>query len=206
MGNNIYAPATPVGQQIAVNPAGQTITFGSLPSKLQGTTAILSASASSGLPVSFMSMTPNVCTVSGTTVSTPYAGTCTIQAAQPGNSNYSPAPNVVQSFTVTPAFTVTISPQGQTVLPGLFALVGVQIQSATGYSGWVTLTCSGGPSGSSCVGAPLPVLMVNGCGLQVASILVPLGTPNGTYTETFTVTAGALSDSGTVSFTVKSLF
>jgi sugar lactone lactonase YvrE len=205
-GNNVYAAAAPVGQQINVNPAGQTITFGALPNKLQGTTATLSASASSGLTVSFTSLTPGVCTVSGTAVSTLNVGTCTIQAAQAGNSNYSAAPKVTQSFTVTPAFTLTISPQGQTIWPGLFELVTVQIQSAAGYSGWVTLSCSGGPSGSSCLGAPLPVLMVNGCGLQLVSIWVPLGTPNGTYTETLTVTAGSLSDSGTANFTVRSLF
>jgi sugar lactone lactonase YvrE len=205
-GNNIYAAAAPVGQVVTVNPAGQTITFGALPNKVQGTTVTLSASASSGLSVNFTSLTPGVCTVSGTSVSTPNAGTCTIQAAQAGNSNYSAAAKVTQSFTVTPAFTLTISSQGQTILPGLFDLVTVQIQSAAGYSGWVTLSCSGGPAGSSCLATPQPVLIVNGCGLQLVSIFVPLGTPNGTYTETFTVTAGSLSDSGTVNFTVKSLF
>lgn len=204
-GNNVYAAATPVGQQVSVSPAAQTITFGALPNKVQGTTGAVSASASSGLAVSFTSLTPSVCTVSGTTVSTLNAGTCTIQAAQGGNSNYSAARNVTQSFTVTPAFTLTISPQGQTVLAGLFDLVTVQIQSPTGYSGIVKLGCSGGPVGSSCLAAPLPVLMVNGCGSALVTILVPLGTPSGTYTETLTVTAGSLSDSGTVTFTVVSL-
>ena len=78
----------------------QTIRFGSLASRVAGAKFRLSATASSGLPVSFQSDTPRVCTVSGSTVRTAAAGRCAIRAAQAGNADYQPAADVTQSFTV----------------------------------------------------------------------------------------------------------
>jgi hypothetical protein len=51
--------------------------------------------------VSFASITSSVCTVSGATVTLVGVGTCTIQATQAGNTNYSAATPVNQSFLVT---------------------------------------------------------------------------------------------------------
>ncbi len=82
----------------------QTITFGSLADKTYGDADFdVSATASSGLPVSFSSNTTSVCTVAGSTVSIVAAGDCTIQADQAGNSTYNPAPSVTQTFTVAKA-------------------------------------------------------------------------------------------------------
>ena len=78
----------------------QTIHFGSLASRVAGARFRLSATASSGLPVSFRSDTPGVCTVSGSTVRTAAAGRCAIRASQTGNADYQPAVDVTQSFTV----------------------------------------------------------------------------------------------------------
>jgi hypothetical protein len=60
----------------------------------------LSATATSGLAVSFSSLTPAVCTVAGSTASLIATGNCTIRASQAGNSRYSAAPNVNREFTV----------------------------------------------------------------------------------------------------------
>jgi len=62
----------------------------------------LSASASSGLPVSFRSDTPRVCSVSGPEVTTLKLGTCTITAIQAGNARYAPAPDQTRWFQVGP--------------------------------------------------------------------------------------------------------
>ena len=78
----------------------QTIQFGSLAFRVAGARFRLSATASSGLLVSFRSDTPRVCTVSGSTVRTAAAGRCAIRAAQAGNADYQPAADVTQSFTV----------------------------------------------------------------------------------------------------------
>lgn len=96
----------------------QTVTFTSTPPDpaLVGGTYAVSATAASGLSVSFASTTPGICTISGSTVIFVAAGTCTVQASQSGNTNYNPAPDVFQSFSVsvpalvtTAAYTVNFS-------------------------------------------------------------------------------------------------
>jgi hypothetical protein len=82
----------------------QTITFEPLPNRtLNQSPFDITATASSGLPVSFASNTPEVCLVNGVTVSLITTGTCTIVASQAGNDDFDPAPDVSQSFTVTEA-------------------------------------------------------------------------------------------------------
>jgi hypothetical protein len=65
----------------------------------------LEATATSGLAVVFTTptttTTPPVCTVAGGIVTFTNNGSCTIDANQPGNSNFAPAPQKVNTFTVT---------------------------------------------------------------------------------------------------------
>jgi sugar lactone lactonase YvrE len=99
-GNSTYAPAPQVQKSFTVNSKAQTINFPTLPAQTVGTPLALSATASSGLPVAFTSTTTSICTVSGTTTTFIASGICTIDANQAGNSNYTAAPMVQQSFTV----------------------------------------------------------------------------------------------------------
>jgi hypothetical protein len=99
-GNANYAAATMVPQSFTVNGEAQTINFSTITTQTVGTPLPLSASATSGLTVSFASTTPSVCTVAGTTATFIASGTCTIQATQPGNTVYAAATMVPQSFTV----------------------------------------------------------------------------------------------------------
>ena len=106
-GNARYAAAPDVSRSFQVSPvragsAAQTITFGQPPGVKVGARVTLSASASSGLPVSFRSATPSVCTVAGRTVTSIVAGPCTITASQGGNARYAAAPDVSRSFQVSP--------------------------------------------------------------------------------------------------------
>jgi len=102
-GNFTYNPATPVTQNIAVASANQTIGFGTAPALTFGVNGSVSATATSGLAVSFSSTTPAVCTVSGSTVTPVSTGTCTVAANQAGNSNYNPASAVTQNLNVAAA-------------------------------------------------------------------------------------------------------
>ena len=53
------------------------------------------------MTLSIDSASTSGCTISGDTVSYGIAaGTCIIDASQPGNSSYLPAPPVTQSFTI----------------------------------------------------------------------------------------------------------
>ncbi len=90
-----------------VTGADQSITFGTLSARTYGDAPFaVSATASSGLPVSFTAS--GACAVTGTTVTITGAGTCTITASQGGGGGWNPAPSVEQSFTIaraTPAIT-----------------------------------------------------------------------------------------------------
>jgi hypothetical protein len=104
-GNSTYAAAAPVTQTFTVQPPSglkqQTITFVTVSTVTLGIAPFaLSATASSGLPVSFSSNSPNVCTVSGSTVTVLALGTCSVTASQAGNSSYAAAPSVTQAFAV----------------------------------------------------------------------------------------------------------
>lgn len=79
----------------------QTISFSSIPSKTYGDASFdLTATASSGLTVSYASANTAVATVSGSTVTIVGAGTTIITASQAGNSSYASATSVQQTLTV----------------------------------------------------------------------------------------------------------
>jgi hypothetical protein len=87
---------------IVIDKANQTITFAALTNKILGDPDFnVSASANSGLPVSFTASPAGVCTMSGSTVHLIGVGTCTITASQAGNGNYNAASSVARSFSVT---------------------------------------------------------------------------------------------------------
>jgi len=80
----------------------QRITFGALVDKTFGDPDFpVSASANSGLPVSFAAS--GNCTVSGSTVHLTGAGSCTITASQAGDSIIGPAPEVARTFAIAKA-------------------------------------------------------------------------------------------------------
>lgn len=97
----------------------QQIEFAPLANRIIGETAFtISATATSGLPVSFSAS--GACSVSGTTVQITSVGSCTITATQAGDDTYAPAAPVTQTFAITymPAGECLGSP-GHQVLPPL---------------------------------------------------------------------------------------
>ncbi len=101
-GDTNYNAAPDVPQTFSITTATQTITFGALGAKIFGDADFLvSATASSGLTVGFAAS--GNCTVLGSTVHITAAGSCTITASQPGDSNYNPAPDVPQTFSIAKA-------------------------------------------------------------------------------------------------------
>ncbi len=106
----------------AASGAPQGITFGALPPAPVGSSIALSATASSGLPVAYSSLTTSTCSTNGSQVTALALGTCTVAADQPGNVGvWFAAERVTQSFSVTklpqsisfPAFgALTVGGQG----------------------------------------------------------------------------------------------
>jgi hypothetical protein len=100
-------------QIIAIeSPRVQFITFGAVGDQIAGTPFTLSASASSGLALSYTSSTPSVCTVSTDAATFIAAGTYTITAEQSGNATYPAAPPVSQSFNVVAVVSAQVTSTG----------------------------------------------------------------------------------------------
>jgi hypothetical protein len=100
--SNSLASTSTVLTQV-VNKADQFITFTPIPGKTYGDADFsVSATASSGLPVSF-SIVSGPATILGSTVHITAAGTVIVRASQAGNGNYNGAPDVDQSFEVAKA-------------------------------------------------------------------------------------------------------
>jgi len=86
---------------LSIARAAQTISFAALDPVFDDVASIsLSATSSSGLPVSFTSSNPDVATVSGNTVTIVATGSTTVTASQSGNQNYLPAQNVQRTLNV----------------------------------------------------------------------------------------------------------
>jgi hypothetical protein len=98
-GTNYLANASTAAFTIAK--ATQSIAFTSTPPNpfILGTTYVVSATGGgSGNPVTFSSLTPAICSVSGSTVTAITVGQCQVAANQLGNGNYLAAPQSVQAF------------------------------------------------------------------------------------------------------------
>jgi uncharacterized repeat protein (TIGR01451 family) len=95
---------------LAIGKASQTITFDQPANKTYGDASFgVSASSSSGLPLSF-SIISGPATIVGSTVSLNGAGTVTVRASQSGNANYNAANDVDRSFSVAKASaTITLT-------------------------------------------------------------------------------------------------
>jgi gliding motility-associated-like protein len=90
---------------LTVNKADQVITFATIPTELRMTQNYqLDATASSGLPVSFVISDPNIGSVNGNTLLINQDGNFTITASQEGDKNWNPAQDVSQSIIALPTF------------------------------------------------------------------------------------------------------
>jgi hypothetical protein len=127
---------------LALAIGSQTITFNPTPppTYAPGGGFLVSASASSGLPVKFTSTTLAICTVVDDTVFMLSAGTCTIVASQGGNTNYNPAPPVTQNISVAKALPVLIL----SATPGIIHVGETSVLSTkSGSTGAISYAVSG---------------------------------------------------------------
>jgi hypothetical protein len=189
---------------LTVNKQNQTITFSALANQTYGNAPFsVSATATSGLPVSFASTTASVCTTSGTygsTVTMLAVGPCSITASQAGNSSYNAAPNVSQGFSVNPAgLTITASSGTMTyggtvptITPSYGAFVnGDNATVVTGIACSTTATPSSpvGSYASTCSGASAPNYTITTVNGSVSVTAAPL---------TVTASSGTMTYGGTV--------
>jgi hypothetical protein len=140
---------------LTVNPASQTITFTPLPNQVVTNLVGLSASADSGLAVSFGVGSGPASIVESTNMSFTSRGMVDVVASQAGNANYNPAANVTNSFRVYGICTVAVQSVYGTSTPpvGSYAYVEDTIitnsmtspitEGTTQFvcAGWVSTAC-----------------------------------------------------------------
>jgi hypothetical protein len=101
---NTTSDHLPVSARFVIEKENQTILFNALPSKVFGDAAFtLTATASSGLPISYSSSDATIASVSGTTVTILKTGTVDITASQSGSANFNAATNVSQQLNINKA-------------------------------------------------------------------------------------------------------
>lgn len=185
----------------------QTITFGDISSKaFSASTYTASATASSGLAVTYNSESTSICTVNSSTgvVTFVAAGFCVITASQSGSSTYAPAEPVTQQFEITPS-APTATTQSATSVGRTSTTLNGSVTTGGGGStttSFVYGTDSNLSSGNTTVTATESPRTSDGSGSYSLSGL----TPNTTYYFKITGTNSTGSASGTIlSFTTLPL-
>ncbi|WP_298856408.1 Ig-like domain repeat protein [uncultured Aquimonas sp.] len=165
-GNDNYEAAPEVTQTVVINKAAQTITFGANPGPFTfgGTAGSVSATASSGLAVSYSTASTTVCSVDAVTgaITIIGAGNCVVAANQPGNDNYLAAPEVTQTVVINPA---TQQPLVVTATPNPVIAGQTSALTTTGGSGTgaVSFAVTAGGANCSVTGSTLTALAAGTC-------------------------------------------
>ena len=192
-GNSIYGAAASSGQTFWVGRAAQTITFPYVPS-VQATVALeniaLTATASSGLPVSYITQTPAICGVSQTGsiwyVNLLTSGSCSLLASQAGNSIYGAAASSDQTFWVgRTAQTITFPAVG-TQTAGTSVLLPATASStlAVSYTSTTPAVCTIDATGTNAV-----LVAAGKCTIQANQAGNAVYSAAPTVTQSFTVNA-----------------
>ena len=99
------------------------------------------------------------------------------------------------------AFTIAPKPSSASVKPGALAKSTIDLKSQSGFTGPVTLNCSGAPAG--CAGLPETVEL-NGTIRVSSGVMIPQNTARGTtFTITFTGKSGAIDEAATATVSAK---
>ena len=204
------------GEGPAIEARPQTILFATAPAPaLNQRTATVSATASSGLPVRYGSLTPSICSVDGGSgiVTAAASGTCTIAADQPGDTRYAPAPRVSQdvafvlgdtlTFTAAPSLSLydlaTVAAIDAFGLPVWYASSTPSVCSVDGATGLVSALSTGDCTIVASAGALQATHTVN---VSAPSGTTAPGTPTGLAAtagdapNTVTVRIGGLASGG----------
>jgi hypothetical protein len=131
----------------------------------QGSVA-LEALASSGLAVTYASITPATCSASGSNATLIAAGTCSIIASQAGNGDWFAAPSVMLGFTIKPARgsqTLSFPPPATTALDA-----GPVSLAASASSGLAVSYTSQTPAVCGTAGSQASLLATGTCTVQAS--------------------------------------
>ena len=190
-GNVDFNPAAAVERTLSVSPASQTLTFTPPASATFGDAPLtLSASASSGLPVTF-TVVSGPATLAGDSLTLSGSGAVVLRATQPGNVDFNPAAAVERTLVVDPTATAEVALASRTVP---YAGVPVPAVATTTPPGLrVTYTYKASASEPVAAAPTVP-----GVYTVTATLDDPAATNRPTTTATLTITKSPLTISAPV--------
>ncbi len=208
----VNAPAAP-DFSISATPASQTVvqgnstTYTATITALNGFAGTVTFTAS-GLPTgATASFNPASVTTSGsstltvTTASTTPVGTSTITiTGTSGATVHSTTVTLVVNSSSTPDFSISATPASLTIARGTLGSYTVTITALNGFTGTVTPSVSGLPSGTQARFSPTTV---TGSGSSTLTVGPSSTAATGTFTLTITGTSGTLVHSTKVTLVVK---
>ena len=211
-GDASYTAAPQVTQIIIVGSVvqAQSIGFTAPPTGTVGASAPLAATGGgSGNPVIFTvdpSSGAGVCTVSGTngaTVNYLAAGSCVIDANQAGDSEYSAAPQVIQTITVSAQLVVTTSSLPAGSAGGGYDQSLTASGGATPYT-WSVVSGSLPPGLTLSASGQISGTATSGGSFRFTAVVTDSETPAAAAAQALTITVDAVPDitsAGSVTFT-----
>lgn len=171
-----------------VVPTPQTITFDNPGTRTLNTTVTDTITATSGLTVVLTSTTTGICTISSLTiVNSGTAGACTVTATQDGNSTYSAAPSVTQTFYFSSKTIQTITyaaPTDKALTAGSYT------DTATASSGLTVTLTSLTPSTCTVSGFVVTLVAAGTCQLRASQAGDSTYAPASPITRSFNISAG----------------
>lgn len=186
--------------------AGQTVSFPGIPDQIFGVAPFqLAAKASSGLPVTFASITPGSCTVASGRVQLLSPGPCSVTATQSGNAVY-------QSATVANTFTVRLANAAGTLTAAANSpfQVGTSPNSvATGDfngDGFPDLAVANYGANSAGPGSSVTVLLGDGSGNFTQAANSPYPVPSGQNGNSYSIAVGDFNVDGHPDIAVASVY
>jgi len=120
----------------------------------------------------------------------------------PYAGNAATATPITDCWVTGPDFSISDSPNSQTVTQGSGTNYTTTVTALNGFTGTTNLSVSGLPTGATGTFNPASL---NGSGTSTLSVSTSSTTPAGTYTLTVTGTSGTLTHSTTVTLVVNSL-
>ena len=186
-----------VNLNLTINKINQTITFTpTLSNKVVDDTPInLTATASSGLLVSYESSNNDVAFLADNTLSFFSAGTATITASQAGNVDYNPAPNVTQDQVVTAAALLNQTISFTLASPVTYGASPITL-TATATSGLTVSYSSSDPTIASISGTTLTILKAGSVTITASQSGDSSYNPAPNATQNLVINAKALTITG----------
>jgi len=157
-----------------------------------GTTGIFSPASVTGSGSSTLTVTTSTTTPAGS-----YTLTLT---GTSGSLSHNATVTLVVNSSSSADFTLAATPSSVTISPGSVASYTDTVSALNGFTGKVTFSVSGLPSGGRSLFSPASV---TGSGSVTMHIGTSTSTPAGTYTLTVTGTSGSLQHSATVALVVS---